>query len=384
MGNGNSTGTLMAKARRRVKVVAHLGAGLDGKVLKPMHGDERKRTRGATLDRGSSLERRNQVLCPLGHPMKGHVVREMFIACKMACDHQKVCDECGDEIDHEDCFYKCPMCEERYVKCVACARETLGLRSSHQRDEVAPLVDIMPGDIFLCGPDKHGIHHVVLARGGLHPADEDMVNMLDLEPGMEVYACQTIESTQASVGDETWWYPTETLLQRDPYTGAASLVGDLPPNSTCIEVAMEPVPVKVLLHPLRQRGGDPEFDEEAFEEVIQASAEQSQKYAKRTAVHSFLLSNVKLGAIDARDYPTPESREALLEKIHQSWEQRPICASVAVKCWQRYLEAVSDGPEETVERILDLMPHWCHRSTPSLMVSTLTNHGWVLLNSFDA
>mmetsp|Transcript_15855 Transcript_15855/g.50745 ORF Transcript_15855/g.50745 Transcript_15855/m.50745 type:complete len:388 (-) Transcript_15855:195-1358(-) len=362
----------------KLQMVSSLGKGEEGEVTRPL-SKKGKRTRSTDFDDASTFgQKRCEIHCPEGHTMRAHIVTEMF----MTCHRNTCCDRCERDIEKDGASYQCVQCPDHYTICVECAREVLGFHPCEDRG--VPIVDVMPGDIFLCGPNKFGIHHVVLARGELQPAEPEYYDILGTEPGMELYSCETIESTQGDIGETTWWFPTRTFYQRNPSTGDIVLVADHPPDSDVVSAATEPVPMKILLHPLRGESGQEELDLEAFEEVVQEAAEESRKYGKRTAVKSFLESFAHKGTIDSADYPTAEKREQLMEKIRKTWDARPICASVAIQCWQKYFDATCEEPEEAAQWILQVMPHWCDKSTPSLMVTTLTQHSWVLLDNFDA
>lgn len=349
------------QGKLKAKFVPHIGN----------HGG--RKTRSIQLDGEATY--RHKVHCPEGHVMKGHVVREM---CNV-CSGEMTCEKCEENCGDQDSCYLCNDCDMVY--CNHCARETLGLpvlKSSSNE-----LVDILPGDVFFAGPDKWGIHHVILARSGWLEPDPEVREVLEIEPGLEVLACNTIESTQGSVGDETWWYPTVTFFTRNPQDGSACIVADLPPGSRTLEQAMNPVAAKVLLHPLRGESQNLELDVAAFEEVVRRAASESKKYGKATAVRSVIsaLSRSE-GQINPDKYGL-ESDE-LLDKLKKTWESRPICASVAVKCWQRYFEFTSESVEETVDKILKFIPHWCDKSTPSALIAGLTSRGWVVCDKFNA
>mmetsp|Transcript_23043 Transcript_23043/g.66157 ORF Transcript_23043/g.66157 Transcript_23043/m.66157 type:complete len:388 (-) Transcript_23043:94-1257(-) len=317
---------------------------------------------------------KHRLLCPDGHLMTAKVVREMFMPCYM----DRECDRCEMLCERDHSHYICKECD--LVYCNRCARQALGLRELNDRGE--PL-EIQAGDIFLAGPDKYGIHHVILARSAWREVEPDVVELLDLPPGAEMLACDTIESTQGSVGTETWWYKTTTYFTRDHEDGSLYLVADLPPNADVLEQAMQPVRTKILLHPFREDGGELEFDEAAFLKVIESAAARSVRYGKRTAVKSVVNGILHRERIDARSYPTAESRSELATKLKESWKQRPICASVAVMCWQMYFFATSPDKDEAVRRVLRYMPHWCHKSTPSALVNSLTEHGWFISDTAD-
>lgn len=308
--------------------------------------------------------------------MHGHLPKEVFSLFQF-CRRNNSCHGCEEELDDTSAVYRCKECDIQY--CNACAREQLGLGLLDE-GTARSSCSVLPGDIFLCGPDKFGIHHVILARSEVGEAEPEVTALLDVPPGLEVWAVDTIESTQGSVGEETWWYPTTTFFQHCPSSGQLHLVADLPPGSLVLERASTPVPTKLLLHPFRSDEGALDLDDAAFQEVIEKASGQSRQYGKRTAVKSAVGGLVKRGFIGAsEDYPSAGDRARLLQEIRRSWRNKPICASVAIKCWQQYFERTSSTPDEAVQYMLAYMPHWCHLSTPSAMVTSLTRCGWVLL-----
>merc|ERR1711974_506017 len=58
------------------------------------------------------------------------------------------------------------------------------------------------------------------------------------------------------------------------------------------------------------------------------------------------------GVINGAEYDTKAKRKELLRKLKKSWSSRPICASVAVMCWQQYLAKVSGNADEAAQLIL--------------------------------
>jgi len=321
--------------------------------------------------------RRTVLKCPIGHTMKAHVVREMFNLCNMP----KNCAKCDVFLDSKVSYYVCRQCD--IVYCNACARLELKLPKALEKRS---LLDIMPGDMFLAGPDKYGIHHVILARSRWRAIEPEVAEALrqDFDPGTEILACDTIESTQGSVGDTTWWYSATTYFARDPCTGAASLIADLPANSFEIEQVVTPVPTKVLLHPFRGHGCGPRLDTQAFESVIADAALNSKCYGKLTAVQSAVNGLMRREVISSSEYTTEDARRELLGKLRKSWRARPICASVAVMCWQQYLFCISPTDDEAVQNIVRYMPCWCHRSTPCALVSKLSQLGWIMSDYFHS
>mmetsp|Transcript_60481 Transcript_60481/g.128196 ORF Transcript_60481/g.128196 Transcript_60481/m.128196 type:complete len:369 (-) Transcript_60481:612-1718(-) len=365
MGASGSTCSCSGGHRFKAKLVTNLGH----------HG--KKRTRGVSLsgsEDGQSLEsilQKRLVKCPDDHTMKGYVVREMFTL----CSDEVECDECGEDCGREASCYRCKPCGISY--CNDCAREMLGLPSQDDVD----VLQVLPGDIFLAGPDRWGIHHVILCTSKWLPVDPEIFEHLHIPPGTELLCCDTIESTQGSVGEETWWYPSTSFFIQDPEDGTTRLLADLAHSSNELCEAVEPVMTKALLHPFRNDQGESTLDEEAFLHVVQERAESSKKYGKLTAVRSVVSGLLQKQVIQASRYENAMRKRHLVRKVKRSWDQRPICASVAIQCWQQYLVQTADSKEEAAENIMAVMPHWCHKSTPSSMVEELTCHGWVVCDS---
>jgi hypothetical protein len=83
--------------------------------------------------------------------------------------------------------------------------------------------------------------------------------------------------------------------------------------------------------------------------------------------------------LELKDFPTAKSRLTLKSTLHQSWEARPICASLCIKVWQMYFELLGRAagePDEAVKEVLRCMPVFSDRTTPSALMKALTVRGW--------
>jgi len=312
------------------------------------------------------------VQCDKGHAMFAKVAREMFNVVRAS--RTNTCVKCGQPIDlRADAFYRCRVCSIEY--CMACAYERLDQQGMGHED---PLVEVMAGDIFFFGPDHWGIHHTVLSRGRMKPAQPDIVELLELPAGSEVFECPTIESTRGSKGEDTEWYPATTYFQR--IHGAAVVVADLPMDSAELQVADPPVGLKVLFHPLR----DGRLDNKAFGRAVDLGSKTADRYGKRQAVKAWLAQAVNRGVpevIQAEKFPSVHSRANLLEDLRKRWDQRPICAALCIKVWQMYFELKGQETgklDEAVQEIIRWMPVYSDRTTPSALLKALTAHGWML------
>lgn len=350
-------------------------------------GDESESSDDEAVGTGYTYS--NVVRCPSGHPMNAKVMRELLgaIPCKPknACrGWANTCADCQEQISIDASRYRCRGCRITY--CASCCREHLGLPTVRGSGEGNSCLDVGTGDILLIGPDFVGIHHVVLVTGDLRREHPDVGWVLDLEPGIEVWSCDTIESVQSACGNDWWWYPARSYFGRDPYKLTVRLVADMPQRSGEIE-AIEPVPLKILLHPMRREFGGPGIDGALWAAAVEDGAEHSKKYSyvtRFTMAVAYLLQQTHLqnAALDAKRFPTQEARSQLLKAITASWERPPICSTVAIQTWQRYLVDAFDD-DNAAQAILEYMPLFCHTTLPATLAKELTKYGWVMKENFE-
>jgi len=342
------------------------------------------------------------ISCGDGHKMKAKIYREVHmqhVIKGMTCPQVAVCSECAKEINVEDAYYVCRACND-YL-CLDCAKQQAGaVTTSNPRHlNTSGILNLEQGDIVLVGPTDWGIHHVLLVTSTL-TQDPDMLQILkeepeashlEWEPHHQLWYAYTIECTQAVQGDDTWWYPTKTYFKRDPMTGDAHAVADWP-DGQAVSVSDRELPFKLLLHPLRPSFGGVGVDQALFSNVVEFSAGLAQKYGKQVAVQAWLQARVaraqkKFGIknrVTLEEYNTPEKREELMEYYELTWKEPPICASVAIKVWQRYFKAMhSKSRDNAMIDIINYMPCWCHRSSPSQMTKDLVACGWLLVDSLE-
>jgi hypothetical protein len=241
----------------------------------------------------------------------------------------------------------------------------------------------MPGDILYVGPDRWGIHHTVLVRSRVsRVTDEEVLELCELQPGEELLECHTVETARSLASEMTAWYPTVSYFVRggERTRGGAALLADKPMDSGTINILEEPVAVKVAMHPLRGE----RFDKHIFNEAVIWGCGTARSYGKRQAVRSFLSQARLRGApqlLEPKDFPTAESRAALKTSMHQSWEARPICCSLCIKVWQMYFELLGKAagePDGAVREVLQWMPVFADRTTPSALIKALSSRGWLV------
>jgi len=313
--------------------------------------------------------------CSKGHVMFAKVAREILNVVRASWT--STCDACDQPMNiHADAFYRCRACNIAF--CMDCVHERLQRTGLNTPGDEDPLLEVMAGDIFFFGPDHWGIHHTVLSRGSMSTTHLDMVELLEVPPGAEVFQCPTIESTRSSRGKDTEWYPATTYFQR--VDGETLVVADLGIGSKELQVADPPVPLKVLLHPLR----DGRFNLQAFRQAVDEGSETADQYGRRQAVRAWLAQALNHGVpeiIAAEAFPDVESRAGLLEDLHECWEQKPICSALCIKVWQMYFEQMGRSAgrlDEAIQQIIRWMPVYSDRTTPRPLLQALTARGWVL------
>jgi len=216
--------------------------------------------------------------------------------------------------------------------------------------------------------------------------DQQAADILGYPPEVELWSCPTIESTRNRKGRDHAWFPTMTIYSRDLTTGDAAMVGVREPNTLHFEHFDKPIPVKLLMHPLRRGHGGPPFDAQAFEQAVQLSAVMSQHWGLSTALKAITSMQESL---DPEDYPTPDVRRKLLEELTSRWTSRPICSTVVIMVWQYYFKIACGGAgpaseDLAVQQILRWMPVLADKTMPSVLLKVLTTRGWVLRGNLDA
>mmetsp|Transcript_19814 Transcript_19814/g.35252 ORF Transcript_19814/g.35252 Transcript_19814/m.35252 type:complete len:389 (+) Transcript_19814:64-1230(+) len=338
------------------------------------------------------------VKCSKGHTMSARMRKELALhhTCReMMCPVVGECEGCGDKLTITEVHYRCRTCGE--TLCLNCARLQRSIPMLLTPDDPYSIINLAGGDIIFAGPTAFGIHHVILVVGGLTldmamkaflETDEAAQDM-DFTPYDQVWHCNTIESTQNSAGINSWWYASRSYFKRDPISREARLIADWVDDDSIMNIAAKPIPFKILLHPLRREFGGPGLNEPIFQETVKERAEHSMKYGKATAVKAWLHQRLQqnFGIADRarpRDYNTPEAREKLMERYEKSWEKAPICASVAVKVWQKYFLNIHGGNKDAAALdIMKYMPCFCQAITPSQLTEVLASCGWQIVDNLE-
>lgn len=180
-----------------------------------------------------------------------------------------------------------------------------------------------------------------------------------------VVRIETLESTRAHSG----LHRSEMLLKLEPGSGRFVLVGEISDAGrefTLVEdeeVQLWQSPPELRAH-LR-----PEAMAVVLCEMKACEKSWSLSTAARAVLRSAVIAEVPQGT---------RGRQALLREVQDCWMAAPICTSVVVVFWQRYLSRIAKftGQHE-LDLIADWMPLKADRGLPGDLVSTMRQCGWV-------
>jgi len=321
--------------------------------------------------------------CPsCNEDLHAEIRREMHGFWRICATDDSQCHSCGNSLDEDELKYKChnKSCDFNTI-CVGCTRQQLGLPTLVYEGG-KEILKIVPGDILLgYGNADTTIHHAMLVQGPLIHEPLDMMSRryLELEPGVEVWGCRIIESSDSLVGVNTWWHPSMILFTRCLRLGTAFIVGCLEDDESLV-LNEEPTPFKVCLHPLRKNVGGVGVDRPLFKAVVQDAANHSTAWKMGAG----LVGNVALrvGCLDAKDFPTEALRSKLLQDLKQDWTLQHVCSGVPVQVWQRYFVAEYEADAAT-QMILRYMPVKASNVVPSQLVIELSKCHWSVQSNLE-
>lgn len=255
---------------------------------------------------------------------------------------------------------------------------------SRPRSEAADL-SLQPGDV-LCIRGRGELHAVGRSGGFLghvlvvteHPTRvfQHTVDGLELEsvwpsPDAVVWKVPTLESTRGRAG----LHRAEMILHSDPRSGRLLLIAEMVPISqSSVELSTIHDEFAELWHcPAELRASmQPHLFEQAVADMYEADAAWSYATAARAALRSAVLPDM--------------ASTALVDLVQSSWISPPICTSVIVAVWQRYLckLALSSGGDDMAASLLRRwMPLLADRVLPGELLQILQAHGWRVSHSLE-
>lgn len=180
----------------------------------------------------------------------------------------------------------------------------------------------------------------------------------------KLWLVRTVESTRA----EESLHETTQILYVDSETGTIHIGGEErrdmivkfqdPTNST-VEVWQSPAPLRSQLRA------------DLFLEALAEVKAQEGSWSWSTAVRAFLMS---------AEVSEQTDRQALMQQIQNAWRAEPICTSVVLSCWQRYLCKLAENDPDSDMDGLDLIMFWlpmrADRTLPGELLKMMRFKGW--------
>lgn len=207
--------------------------------------------------------------------------------------------------------------------------------------------------------------HVMVVRGAPELVSREWLDEWGVKvawPGNSVthiWKVPTIESTRSAVG----LHQCEMLVHLQP-TGTLVLLGELANRSDgalefsqiddeIVEVWQSPIELRSQIHM--------DCVCKVLDDMVSCEASWSLTTVARAVFRSAKLSR----------------RRDLLDKVQGYWDSPPICTSVVITFWQRYLcrFAQATSQRET-DLILKWMPLKADRVLPGELITTLQQCGW--------
>jgi len=182
----------------------------------------------------------------------------------------------------------------------------------------------------------------------------------------ELWRIRTVESTRSQTG----LHEVDMLLFVSRSTAQLILVGEVSLESGDITLC-ENEAIEVWQSPIELRS---QLQVGLMMEALRDMKVHEQSWSFGTATRAVLKS--------ARIIP----EKAAMEKIQACWLREPICTSVAIIFWQRYLAKLApvfsaDGRTvEAVDLILKYMPLKADRVLPGDLLTCMKECGWVCMS----
>lgn len=232
---------------------------------------------------------------------------------------------------------------------------------------------IAPGDVLfvrgtgglaLIGTTRGLMGHMLVVLEAPCRVPNGSAEALDLESvwprGLtEAWRVRTLESCR----QENGLHQTDLLLRIDSKTGRLALIGEV--NSRG-ELGSTDEPVEVWQSPQHLRTG---FRPDLMAEVLHDMQKCSADWSFATAARAIFLSAKAFSATRGA---------ALMDEIKACWTADPICTSIVIVFWQRYLcKLARITTQHPAELIFGCMPLKADRGLPGDVIAAMRECGWV-------
>jgi len=180
----------------------------------------------------------------------------------------------------------------------------------------------------------------------------------------ELYSVDIIECTRAAEG-----LSEASAILSIGKDGRVFLCGEQTEDDIFIAEDLEQVHIWQSPAQLRRQN----FRCDVMVKVLEDMRAYEQNWSWSTAVRAFFLS----GDISS-------AKPITIKEIQDSWQAEPICTSVVVIFWQRYLHEIASLERvNPLNLIMRVMPLQADRALPGELMSTMLAQGWSLADDFN-
>lgn len=209
--------------------------------------------------------------------------------------------------------------------------------------------------------------HVMVAVSDMDILEKDSVEarrLAEIWPTscLQLWRVSVIESTRAHRG----LCKSQILMRTEAGTGRLLLVAEEVRGEL---FSVECMPVEIWQSPAQFRGLRPSLMAAVVADMEASQADWSLSTAARAMLKSAL----------------PGQRPEVLEEVTVSWAAAPICTSIVISFWQRYLcryARVTNAAE--MELILRCMPLKADQVLPQELLHSMSECGWTRAGGFRA
>jgi len=190
----------------------------------------------------------------------------------------------------------------------------------------------------------------------------------------QIWLLRVLECTRSRAN----LHVAELLLHADVDTGSLVLLGELSDSECHVDTTEQQVELWHSPDPLRKT-----FSEALFTDALRETlADDSKGWSWTTAARCLLRP--------ARSLGTEEDTNRVVQEVRAGWAAEPICTSVVIALWQRYLFklAESHGPAEirsakAAELVMQWMPLRADSCLPGDVMKVMQQCGWTARMRFS-
>lgn len=175
----------------------------------------------------------------------------------------------------------------------------------------------------------------------------------------EIWQVRSLESTRSEQG----LHEADMLLYVDRATGQLILIGELQNDGTLVLTEHEAV--ELWQSPADLRG---QIRIDLMARVLSDMKANEASWSHVTVARAILTS------AQLSSGPAAET----IEMVRECWKSAPICTSVVIIFWQRYLYELASGQDQhALDLILQWMPLKADRGLPGDLLGAMRTVGWV-------